>query len=180
MKAKTIYLLVLFLMCSSILYSQSNSQLEVKIADYKTRLNLTEKQCEQLRVILLNDEKEAQREREQNKDNPDALIAAAKVRKKFMDQQIQNILTEEQWEKYKNLQKQDLSDRQLLELRERLFLTDEQAEKIAPILAKTREKLFVLSQKNYDPRKQMQEMRPIMEKQAEMKRNRPRPDQFRN
>lgn len=204
MKAKTIYLLVAFLMCSSILYSQTDNQVEVRIANYKTKLNLTENQCEQLRVILLNDGKEAQNERELNKDNPDALIASAKARKERTDTQIKNILTNEQWEKYTNIEKQDLSDRQLLELKERLLLTDEQVEKIQPVMANTREKISELNQKNYHPRKQMQEMKKIMDGQAKeiekyltkeqekkfknlrkehqekMKRNKPRPGQYRN
>lgn len=126
MKVKTIYLLVVFLMCSSILYSQTDKQVEER------------------------------------------------------------------------------SDRQLLKLKERLLLTDEQVEKIQSVMANTREKIFSLSQKNYDPRKQMQEMKKIMDKQAKeiekfltkeqkkkfknlqkehqekMKRNRPRPGRFRN
>ena len=204
MKAKTIYLLVAFWMCSSILYSQPNNQLEIKIADYKTKLNLTEKQCEQLRAILINAQKEARKERELNKDNPDALLASAKARKERTDTQIKNILTNKQWEKYKNMEKHDLTDRQLLELKERLLLTEEQAKQIEPIMANAREKISELNQKNHNPRKQMQEMKKIMDKQAKeiekyltkeqkkkfknlqkehqekMKRNRPRPGRFRN
>ncbi|MCD4692410.1 MAG: hypothetical protein K8R79_05820, partial [Calditrichales bacterium] len=150
MKAKIIYMLILFLICSSMLYFQTDNQIEKKVTDYQTKLNLSEKQCEQFRVILLKQKQEAQKERAQNKDNPNALFTAAKERKELMDKQIKNILTEEQWAKYKNMEKQDFSDRQLLELKERLLLTDEQVEQIQPIMAKTREKLFTLSTKNYD------------------------------
>jgi len=204
MNKKSIYLLVLIFMGTTMLFSQNDRQREQRLADYKNKLNLNEKQCEQLQVILMNIDQQGQKERELNKHNPNAQFAADKARKELMDRQIKNILTEEQWETYKKMEKDDPSDRQLLELKERLLLTDEQVAQIQPIMAKTREKIFSLNQNNDDPRKQMQEMKEIMdtqakeiekfltdeqkkkfenlrrEKQEEMKRNRPRPGQPRN
>lgn len=68
---------------------------------------------------------------------------------------------------YSEIEIQSDSEKQIQELKERLLLTEEQLEKITPIILKAKDEINTLKKKNYDQRAMMEEMKKIMDKQAE-------------
>jgi hypothetical protein len=155
------YLLIVLL--SIFLFAQENSLIEKRLTMLREKLELTDDQTANIKQILLDAEKQAEQDRDLNKGNPRALIAAARERREMTDRQIENMLTEVQKIKYQELRKNIITDDRTSMLVERLKLSDEQALQVQTILIREQEQMEKLRNSSSDRKEKFSEMRSIRE-----------------
>jgi protein CpxP len=115
-----------------------SQRVEIRLSRLQQELKLTTDQAGRVRSILLAAEELKVIDRDRYKADPKALTAAAQERGTRVDEQINEVLTEEQRPIYESLWRQDQKEpwRQMAqELEERLILTAEQMAKVNSILA---------------------------------------------
>jgi hypothetical protein len=106
-----------------------SQRVEIRLSRLQQELKLTTDQAGRVRSILLAAEELKVIDRDRYKADPKALTAAAQERGTRVDEQINEVLTEEQRPIYESLRRQDQKEpwRQMAqELEERLILTAEQ------------------------------------------------------
>jgi Spy/CpxP family protein refolding chaperone len=146
--------------------AKGNDMVEQRVNKLQKELNLSEEQTNRVRQVLDYNYQQAQKEHEENKGNPEALINAAKARQEITDRQMQNVLTPEQYQEYQEISKNSVTDAAALKLKERLALTDEQTGQVAQIYAATRDEMQKMRENNSGDRRRMREqMRALIEKQ---------------
>jgi protein CpxP len=161
MRARIIFgVMIISMLAAGILFAQPLSFVEQRLNRLKAELNLTEKQSDDLRTILLNEQKEAKQVRQENKGNPEAVRSAMIDLRERTNQQIKNILTTEQQKKFETIKNDSpapggMENRELNDLKERLKLTDDQVAKIEPILTSAREEMQELRQNRTGDRQEM-------------------------
>ena len=174
MKYHTLYITICMLLLSALLLAQNRPSIEQRVENLGEQLSLNEQQAAQLEGILKAGEAEMQRIREENKDNREAARAALQDMRTNQNQQIMNILDEDQQKKYQELQA-NRSERgrggpgsdAIVELQDRLNLSDYQTDQIAGIMAEGRDKMSELRENGGNRRAMRTEMRKILEKQDE-------------
>ncbi len=158
-------LLTLFLMLAAA-PAQEKNWLEQRVQKLQKELNLTAEQTGQVRQILEYNQQQAQKEREENQGNPEALLNVAKARREVVDQQIKNLLSAEQYAKYQEISKNAPGDEMALRLSERLDLTEEQTAQVEKILLSAREEMQKLRENaSGDRSRNRDQLRSLMEKQ---------------
>jgi len=134
--------MILFLLCALLVngYAQNRPAVDERIEELKTKLNLSNEQAKDIILILNNDREQEKEQWTLNKGDQRAIRAAGKERKELTDRQIENILTPEQKTMYKAMRATEskYDDPQVMELVNRLNLSDEQAGKIENILLSAR------------------------------------------
>lgn len=146
--------------------AKENEFVEQRVSKLQKELNLSEGQTGQVRQILAYNYEQAQKEREENQGNPEALMNAAEARKEIISRQMQNVLTAEQYEKYQEISKNAVVDEAVLRLKERLNLTNEQTEQVEAIMTSTRNEMQKLRDNaSGDRRQSMMQGRKLMESQ---------------
>jgi predicted RNase H-like nuclease (RuvC/YqgF family) len=82
------------------------------------------------------------------------------------EQKIKAILTEKQWDKYRQMNDKWPIDRRFQELKNELDLDDKQIELLKPVLDKTRDIIFSLGQKGLSHQDYLKAVKVIMDRQA--------------
>lgn len=163
---RNICVLLMLLFLITAVSAKANDFVEQRVKKLQSELNLSEEQTGQVRQVLAYNYEQAQKEREENQGNPEALMNAAKARQEMTARQIKNMLTAEQYEKYQEISKNAVVDNAVLRLKERLNLTDEQTELVEAIMASTRDEMRKLHESGSGDRRQsMMQGRQIMENQ---------------
>lgn len=156
-------LFTLFLMLAAA-PAQEKDRLEQRAQKLQKELNLTDEQTGQVRQILEYNHQQAQKEREENRGNPEALQNVAKARRETVDQQMKNLLTAEQYTKYQEISKNAPVEEMTIRLQERLNLTDEQTGQVEKILLSAREERQKQRENASGDRRQMlDQMRSMLE-----------------
>lgn len=171
MKGISALMLALLLAAVSMAYQVAAQNYEILSKDkspeeivsaLKERLQLTEEQEQEIRSIIeddfkkLNDLKEKYSE-DNSTDELSLLIEVRRLRKETEDR-IEAVLTEEQMEGYRKLQgeylakvqreaRNKITDDWILEMKERLDLTEEQADLVLPILDEARKQRQAMMEK---------------------------------
>ncbi len=146
--------------------AQEKNWLEQRVQKLQKELNLTAEQTGQVRQILEYNQQQAQKEREENQGNPEALLNVAKARREVVDQQIKNLLSAEQYAKYQEISKNAPGEEMVLRLSERLNLTEEQTVQVEKILLSAREEMQKLRENaSGDRSRNRDQLRSLMEKQ---------------
>jgi len=144
MKYLTVLLSVLIIFTAG-LYAQRSLDIESRVKRMTSALELSDKQSVELKKIFEAAEKEKQKAAESAAQDRKARRAAAQEMRKKTEEQIQKVLTQEQFEKYKKFQRRPSREDQSQKLKERLKLNAEQAAKFDKITAasrKQREEMF--------------------------------------
>jgi Spy/CpxP family protein refolding chaperone len=164
MKKSIILIASIFLM-QTIAFAQHSDPTENQINELKEKLNLTNQQVDDLRLILNNAREQEKEQWKLNKGDERAMRAAAKERNELTDHQIENILTAEQKTKYQKLREKEPkhSDPQLMELIHRLNLSDEQAAKVETILDNARTAREDMESSSGDRREMFENMHQMRE-----------------
>ncbi len=167
MKYRTIYISICMLLLSTLLLAQKRHSIEDRVENLSEQLALNEQQVAQVEGILKASDAEMQRIREENKDNREAVRAALQQQRANHNQQIMNILDDDQRKKYEALQAQraERGGEVMVELRDRLHLSDQQADQISGILAEGRDKISAIREDGGNRRSKMKKLRKIRDEQ---------------
>jgi len=158
-----LFILIIFIPENAI---QDKPTVDKRLGHLQQELTLTEAQTEQIRLILQNEESELNKVRELNKDDRRAVNQARKSQKKQTDQQIMNVLAGDQKKTFSAMKERRADDPRLRELKEKLQLSEEQVEQIAPIMSNTREEMETLRSESGGDRREMRDkMRGIRDRQ---------------
>jgi hypothetical protein len=120
------------------LYAQRIQDIESRVKRLKSALEFTDEQAAKIIKIFEAAEKEKQEAAEKGAQDRKARRAAVQERRKKTSDQIQQILTKDQFEKYEKFNRRAGRENQGRELKERLKLNDDQAEKFDEITAASR------------------------------------------
>jgi hypothetical protein len=148
MKVKLITILfsVLFVALATVSYSQ---ELDEIVAEMTEALELSDEQAAQVSEVLtkygtqLNAAMEANEDNEEDKDPKEMISQFKSVRDSYRDD-LQKILSKEQYEKYQEIISytllemfSDIAEIRLMDLQQPLEMTDEQVEQLAPVMGKS-------------------------------------------
>ncbi|MCX6137606.1 MAG: periplasmic heavy metal sensor [Ignavibacteriales bacterium] len=81
-------------------------RMEQRLKMLTDSLKLSDKQAEQIKIILQKSQEQMQKDREANQDDRDAMRAAMTKNTEHADKEIAKILTPDQKKKYEELQEQ--------------------------------------------------------------------------
>jgi hypothetical protein len=104
------------------------------VAELSERLQLNEQQISHVNKVFKMADSQAEKDRENYKGNPIALIEAAKRRRAMTDQHIESVLNDHQKQEYSNLKQFRGQNDELFILQEGLMLTKEQFSRIKTIV----------------------------------------------
>lgn len=157
MQKITILTIALIFLLSLSLPAQETNLLEKQVQKLKKELQLTDEQTGQIKEILETERTEMQQEREESPGQKPVRREDIEASKTFVDAQISNILTDEQFEKYQEMKKDMVTDVQTLRLAKQLNLSETQARQMQKVLVARREKMNKLRNENTGDRRKMRE-----------------------
>jgi|GEM_PF-7071639 len=156
--------LLISLMMLSVYAQPKKPNIDERLEKLKQELSLTPEQSEQLRPILVHEQKEMEKVRELNKDDYRAVTDARKALQEQTDKQMLAILTDEQKALYSELKLKTPENPRLQELQKQLDLSPAQVEQLVPIMDKYQQEMRELRESSDgDRRKMRKEMRSIRE-----------------
>lgn len=149
-----------------LLFTQPDHFVYNRLQRINKNLDLNQEQQEQLRKIFEYNQKELRRILDLNEGNIEAQQNAVHAQMEILNQQLKNVMTAEQFEKYTHLNTNNYFSRQTQELQKILHLSDSQAEEVDDIILATHEKMDALRENSFGDRHQMRgEMIQLMEEQ---------------
>gem|GEM_PF-4539937 len=131
---KILSLIISLLIGIQFLGAQEQKPITERLDQLKAELKLSDEQASKIETILKTSEKQLQEARQQNQGDRRALQSAFREQMEWQDEQIGKVLTAGQQKKYAELKKKNIRDPQVLEMVERLKLTDQQAEQVQEIM----------------------------------------------
>lgn len=133
---KMVLLLMLCLMPGVFSFAQDEAvdPLQEQLKLLTDRLSLTQEQVTRVEKVFNMAHGQALKDRETFKDNPEALIEAAKRRRSMTDIHIGNIISEEQIEKWNRFKRQRMKKWEFFMIKEGLVLNRQESEAIEDII----------------------------------------------
>ncbi len=156
---------LLWFVLTTLLLSQPPKLIDHEVTRLKQELQLDSLQSGQVAQILQHSAEQAERIREVNRGNPQAMQNAMQAQQELTDRQIENILLPEQQQRFEAYRRTRISDPRAHELQTRLGLTGEQALLVEKILQQSREQMQNVRSRSLDRREKMSAMRQIMQRQ---------------
>jgi Spy/CpxP family protein refolding chaperone len=158
--------LILCFLPTYFMYGQPQKELDEHLNTYVKVLGLTGEQKNQFQILFQEQATADRRIQERNHNNPQKLMLEMQNGIEAFEQKIKAILTEKQWDKYRQMNDKWPIDRRFQELKNELDLDDKQIELLKPVLDKTRDIIFSLGQKGLSHQDYLKAVKVIMDRQA--------------